>query len=723
MTMFSKKPIQKGVAVVPVVMQMEAMESGAASLCMILAYYGRWIPISQMRDIVGVSRDGTKMSTLIDVSRDMNLDVKSCSGDARSFFEGSTYPCVVCLRNAHYTVVCGKIGDKVFINDPGRGQMTITTDEFESGYSGQYLCFAPTAQFKRAGKPKGIISYINDNLKDAKSTIVFVGAATLITSMTGAMMPALTRAFVDRVLSGRSPDWAMPLLALMIVLCVTMLAVGWVNSVYGMKLFGMLGIKSGSRYMWHLFHLPMRFFFQRHPGDLKQNEVSTMTIAQTIIRLLIPLLINTIMMIYYAVVMLMYSPMLSLIGFTTIAVNLGVSKYISTKRINAVRGLRASQSRMISSSMAAVSMIETIKASGAENIFFGIWSGNQANVNAKGVEIGKITGVLGSVPDFLTSLSSILVLCGGVFLVLQGQFTAGMVMAFQSYLTAFMKPAQQMLGTQQKIQEMRTDMERIEDNMVYPEYDLLGEDTPETTYTKLKGEIELDDVTFAYSKMDEPLLKHLSLTIKPGESVAIVGSSGCGKSTVLRLVSGLYAPLSGEIRYDGKKLKDIPKSAFRASVSVINQKIMLFKDTIGNNILMWDNSIPRDRMIQAAIDAQIHDDIIARKAGYEHVFQNGGSDFSGGQRQRVEIARALVTDPSIVIMDEATSALDAATENRVVSAMKKRGITCLIVAHRLSTIRDCDRIIVLDQGVIAERGTHDELMAKGGLYSSLVKNN
>ena len=458
-----KLPVKSGIARVPMVMQMENVECGAAALCMILAYYGKWVSLFEMRDLVGISRDGAKLSSLVKAGRSFGMTVTGRRGEVEDFFRNATFPCIVHWQFNHFCVCCGRRGKYVYFNDPARGEVKLTLDEFDEGFTGVYVCMAPGEGFVPGGRQKSIWEYVRENLKGAKAAILFVGIATLVMSLAGAMMPALTRVFVDRVLSGRSPSWATGITALMVILCIVMLVTGWTQSVYQMKLFGLLGIKSGTRYMWHVFHLPQQFFFQRNPGDLQQNEAATQVIAQIIINQVVPLAINTVMMVYYAVVMLLYSRVLAFMGFAVIAVNLLLSAYLFRKKINIIRGMRKSVGKMMSTSMSAVGMNDTIKASGAENAYFCRWSRYQADVCDENARFEKETQIWGSIPMILIKLSGILVLCGGICFVIQGHFTAGMVMAFQSYMTAFMNPAQQTVGIAQRLQEMRADMERIED--------------------------------------------------------------------------------------------------------------------------------------------------------------------------------------------------------------------------------------------------------------------
>ena len=327
------------------------------------------------------------------------------------------------------------------------------------------------------------------------------------------------------------------------------------------------------------------------------------------------------------------------------------------------------------------------------------------------------------IPPLVSTITNTAVLIIGVYLVMDGTFTVGMVMAFQGFLGSFMSPAHKLISAGQTLQEMRTSMERIEDVMKYPT-DKLCEQASENgehdTYAKLSGNVELRNVTFGYSRLGEPLIKDFNLTLTPGKRIALVGMSGCGKSTISKLIAGLYQPWSGEILFDGKPIDSIDRSVFTGSLAVVDQDIIIFEDTIANNIKMWDSSIEDFEMILAARDAQIHSDIMQREGGYSYKLTEGGKDFSGGQRQRLEIARVLAQDPTIVILDEATSALDARTEYEVIRSIKDRGITCIVVAHRLSTIRDCDEILVMSGGVVVERGTHDELYALGGFYTKLV---
>ena len=527
---------------------------------------------------------------------------------------------------------------------------------------------------------------------------------------------------MDRLLTGENRELLMPFIGLLALMGAAQIVVALVPAVYSLKINGKMAIVGNSTYMWKVLRMPMEFFSQRMSGDILQRQSTNASIASVLINTLTPLALNTIMMIFYLVVMIRYSAILTAVGIITIILNLFVSRFISAKRVNITRVSMRDSGKLAAATVSGIEMVETIKASGAENGFFQKWAGYQASVNAQNVKYAKLNQYLGVIPTLLSAIADSAVLVLGVWLAMRGEFTPGMIMTFQGFLSSFMSPAMTLISASQTIQEMRTEMERVEDVMQYPS-DTCFSDEPlkeDADYSKLSGTIELKNVTFGYSRLGEPLIRDFSMSMKPGSRVAFVGASGCGKSTLAKLISGLYQPWSGEILFDGKHISEIDRSVFKGSVAVVDQDITLFKDTIANNIKMWDDSIEDFEMILAARDAQIYDDIMARDGGFYGKLTEGGKDLSGGQRQRIEIARVLAQDPSVIIMDEATSALDAKTEYELVKAVKDRGITCIVIAHRLSTIRDCDEIIVLNKGLVVERGTHDELYSKGGYYTELI---
>lgn len=718
-----KKPIEKGYAKVPVVMQLETLECGAASLCMILAYYDKWVPLEQVRADCGVSRDGSKASNVLKAARSYGLSAHGYRYEPEQLKLNGSFPCIIHWNFNHFVVLNGFKGDKAYLNDPGKGSYSISMKQFDKSFTGVCMFFEPSETFVPDGKPKSTWSFIKKRMMGTGKAIAFVVLTTAIISFLGIINPAFSRVFLDRLLTGRNPEWFYPfLLGLSLMTCLTLI-VSWVQAVYMLKLNGKLAIVANSSFLWHVLRLPMEFFSQRMAGDIAMRQSLNEGIANSLISTFAPLVLQTGMIVFYLVAMLRYSPLLTAVGIASVLFNLVMARFISEKRVNVTRVQMRDSGKLAGFTVAGIEMIETIKASGAENGFFEKWAGYQAGVNTQTVKFENLNHYLGLVPTLVSSLTSTAVLMLGVYLTIKGEFTVGMILAFQSFLSGFTSPAQSLIASGQTIQEMRTNMERIEDVMEYPtdvNYDDELDETAE--YSKLSGEVVLKDVTFGYSRLAAPLIEHFDLHLKPGSRVAFVGSSGCGKSTLSKLISGLYKPWNGEILFDGKAISDINHSIFTGSVAVVDQDIILFEDTIASNIKMWDNSIEDFEAIMAARDASLHEDIMERDGGYSYKLMEGGKDLSGGQRQRLEIARVLAQDPTIIIMDEATSALDAKTEFEVVNAIKNRGITCIVIAHRLSTIRDCDEIVVMEKGKVVERGTHDELCAKGGVYTSLVAN-
>ena len=706
-----KRPIHRGVAKVPVIMQLEALECGAASLCMLMAYYDKWIPLEKVRSDCGVSRDGSNAKNVLVAARSYGMKAQGYRYEPEALRDQGQFPCIIHWEFSHFVVCDGFRNGKAYLNDPARGAYAVSMERFDEAFTGIVL---------PSGKPKSVLSFARERLRGAGAAIAFVVLTTIISSLTGIVSAGFSRAFLDYLLPGTNPKWVTPFFIGLSLLTFVQLAVAWIQRIYSLRLGGKMAAVGNTTFVWKLLRLPMEFYSQRMAGDIQGRKESNASIAGDLVNTLAPLALNTVMMIFYLVVMIRYSWLLTLVGLGSLAINIVLSRVISKKRINITRVAMRDQGKLSGATVGAMDMIETIKASGAENGYFEKWSGYQASVNTQNVRFARLNQYLGAIPGAVSSVLNIVILILGVWLIMYRQFTVGMILAFQGFLGSFMGPAGELISAGQTIQEMQTSMERVEDVMKYPDDPAFAELPEAEEYDKLNGSLSMRHVTFGYSRLAKPLIDDFSLELKPGQRVAFVGASGCGKSTLAKLISGLYQPWSGEILFDGKPIFQIDRSVFTGSVAVVDQDIILFEDTIANNIKMWDNSIEDYEMIMAARDAQIHEDIMQREGGYQYKLTEGGKDFSGGQRQRMEIARVLAQDPTMIIMDEATSALDARTEYEVVESIRKRRISCVVVAHRLSTIRDCDEIIVLDRGKVAERGTHAELIALGGLYTRLV---
>lgn len=714
-------------AKVPVILQMEAVESGAASLCMILAYYKKWLSLEVVRHDCGVSRDGSTAENISAAAQSYGFDVKTEKYDVSQLKQQGEIPCIIWWNYNHFVVLNGFAGDNAVLNDPAMGKVTVSKEEFEESYSNLCIMLSPNKDFVPGGKPKSMVTFFLERAKGNGKALLLIVVTAALAAVAGTIIPSFNSAFTNILKQDvRSSENTTLTLFLFVfgffILYHTVCQLFNIISVY--KASGKMAVTSNFSFLWHLLRLPIDFFSQRYAGDLTSRQTENDRVAKTLVQIVVPTFIQIVLLLFYLFVMMNVSVALTFVGLLTVAANLFIARYISKKRTDISRVQLRDTGKLNATTVSAIDMVETIKASGAENGFFERWSGFHASAMKSKVAFGRVNQYLGSLPNLVQQASTVIMLAIGASLIIGGYLGEGAFLAFQALMNSFLKPVNMLITAGQNIQEMRSYAERIDDVMKYPtEADREEEDSALQDLEgvqKLSGNVELKNITFGYSRLAEPLLKDFSLSIPAGAKVALIGSSGSGKSTIAKLIAGLYDPWSGSITFDGKKRREIPKAVFTSSVSVVDQDVSMFADTIENNIKMWDSTIEHYDMVLAARDADIHDDIIQKRGGYHYVMAENGKDLSGGQRQRIEIARALAGDPSLIIMDEATSALDAKTEYQVSQAIKARGITCIIVAHRLSTIRDCDEIIVLDKGVVAERGNHDTLIAKNGLYAELI---
>ena len=717
-----KQPVNKGVANTPIIMQLEALECGAASLAMVMAYYDKWVPLEQVRVDCGVSRNGSSAKNILRAAQKYGFKTKGFAYNVKKLKENGKFPAIIHWGGGHFVVLNGFRGNKAIINDPAKGLMKVDLKTFDEFFTGIYLEIIPDESFVPSGKRKSIFDFAKKRLKGAAPLIVFFSITTIVFYLFSILNPVTSQVFVDYLLGGNNPDWLLPFIYIVAGIGLLQVVITAVQSLYNYKIRGKLDLIGSTTYIWRILRLPIEFFSQRMVGDLQSRQSENASIAETLVNVFAPLLFNAIMIVVYLTIMIPKSWILTLIGVGTIVLNAFLSQYISKVRVNISRVQARDKSKLSAMTSKGIEMIETIKSNGAENAYFDSWMEVHNNVIDGQVKMAKTNQFLGLLPAFVSLLANYSVLVLGVYYTIKGQFTIGSILAFQGLLGAFMSPALAMINSGQTLQEMRTQMERVDDVLEYPLDENVTREVKMDKITKIRGNLVLKNLVFGYSRLDEPILKDFNLEIKQGQKVAIVGSTGSGKSTISKLISGLYSPWSGEIYFNGKKIEEIDHEIFTSSIAVVDQDITLFEDTVMNNVKMWDESIEDYEAIMACNDAQIHELILNREGGYNAPILEGGRNFSGGEKQRLEIARSLASDPSIIILDEATSALDAKTEHEVVKAIKARGITTIVIAHRLSTIRDADIIVVLEKGRIVEQGTHDELVQLKGIYYELVKN-
>lgn len=708
----------------PTVLQLENTECGAASLSIVLQHYGRYVPLTQLRELCGVSRDGSDAASLVLAARSLGLNAKGFKKGITALAKVKP-PAILFWEFNHFLVFEGFAGERVALNDPALGPRTVSLEEFDISYTGIALVLEPGPGFERGGRAPSVWPIVWRRLCSEPLGVGFVLLAGLLLILPKLVMPIFAQIYMDEIIGNEFNSWLKPMLWAMAIAISAQALMMHLQLVGSRSLEKRLARRFSAQFEHQVLALPESYYAQRYAADVASRMQSNTSIAEFIGERLIPMLTGLVLLVFYLILTMLYSPLLGLIIGITTGVNALVVVFNLRVQKDANLKLQKDAAKAEAVVVSAIRHIDTVKASAVEADIFKRFAGYQTRLLNTVQGLALLNAKIRVIPSALTTFNEIAILLVGFWLVIQGQLTLGMLLAAQAITLSLKGEIENVIEFVQSLPDFEAEVLRLEDVLEQPRDAVVTQAPPLQSWggvrTRLSGEVQINDLSFGYVPIKPPLIAGLSMRINSGQRIAFVGGSGSGKSTLARLIAGLYRPTAGAILYDGLPLEAIPREIAVSSLAMVEQEIHLYGCSVRDNLSLWNPQITDKELREACADAQILDTVLALPEGFDTVLREGGSNLSGGQRQRLEIARALVQNPSILVLDEATSALDPASELLVDQALRRRGCTQLIVAHRLSTIRDADLILVLDAGQVVQQGRHDEMaQAEDSPYQRLL---